>query len=127
MTNWSAGLPDEYGYDRYGDSPYYEPEKFGLEILAEHDWAGDYEFSQVCVWRHVETGELRAAADSGCSCPSPFGDLTWEGMAPIKRADDLRPLVESLYDAKWDGGADAGVADLKAKVHRALRESGSDA
>jgi hypothetical protein len=120
MTGWANGIPDEYGFDRYGESPYYNPEGAGLEVLAEHDWAGDYEFSQVVVWRHRETGELRAAADSGCSCPTPFGDLTWEGMKPIGEPDDLRSLVESL-GVRWDG-VDEGVADLKAKVHRALRE-----
>lgn len=129
MTQWRDGVPDEYGYDRYGESPYYSPESHGLVIVAEHDWAGDYEFEMVVVWRGPG-GELRAAYDTGCSCPTPFGDLTWDGMLPIRHADDLRPLVEKCDEygggPAWDG-TDPGVADLKAKVHRALRDGGSDA
>lgn len=126
-TTWRAGLPDDYGYDRCGRSPYYSPESHGLTIVAEHDWAGDYEFEMVVVWRNAD-GELRAAYDTGCSCPTPFGDLTWDGMLPIRSADDLRPLVEKLNEhgggqPAWCG-TDEGVADLKAKVHRALREAG---
>lgn len=118
MTAWKDGIPDEFGYDRYGDSPYYSPPE-GTEILADYDWAGDYEFSKVVIWRRKETGELRAAYDSGCSCPTPFGDLTWEGMKPIREVDDLRSLVDKAYDVEWDG-TDPGVAMLKAKVHKAL-------
>lgn len=117
MTTWTDGLPDERGYARYGTAPDAFP------ILVDHDWAGPYEFEQLVVWRHPMTGELRAAADSGCSCPTPFGDLTWEGMKPIREVDDLRPLLESLYGAPdWDD-QDAGLADIKAKVHRHLRDT----
>lgn len=126
MVVWRDGLPDGYGPDRDGESPYDNPEKHGLKIVAEHDWAGDYEFEKVVVWRSGETGELRAAYDTGCSCPTPFSDLTWDGMRSIRSPDDLRPLVERVYDVAWDG-TDPGVAGLKAKVHRALRESGSEA
>lgn len=73
-------------------------------------------------WRAMWT--LRA---TGCSCPTPFGDLTWDGMRSIREVDDLRPLVERANEygdgPMWDG-TDPGVADLKAKVHRALRDQG---
>lgn len=77
MTAWKDGVPSEWGYNRYGESPYYSVPK-GWSILVEHDWAGDWEFAMVVVWRNDQTGELRAAADSGCSCPTPFGDLELE-------------------------------------------------
>lgn len=124
-TIWKDGKPDNYGYDRYGDSPAWSPENYGLEIVTEYDWAGDYEFDKVMVWRSLETGELRGAYDSGCSCPSDFGGLTWEGMKPIRAVDDLESLVDG--DEDFDKGRyrkqDEGVAKLKADVHRALRAS----
>lgn len=122
-TQWKDGLPDRYGYDRYGDSPAWNGIP-GWSILVEVDWAGDYEFDSVVVWRNDETGELRAAADSGCSCPTPFGDLTLDGMKVIREIEDLRSLVEV---DEWDKGRLDGqteqAAELKAKVHRALRDA----
>lgn len=93
MTTWSNGEPDELGYDRYGDSPYYSPEKVGLEIVAELSDDESWEFNMVVVWRNAE-GELRGAWDAGCSCPTPFGDLTWEGMKPIRTLSDLDSLID---------------------------------
>lgn len=118
---WRDGLSEQGGYNRYGDSPYYTAPK-GTEILVEHDWAGDYEFDMVVVWRDTTTGELRGAWDAGCSCPDPFADLTWDTMRPIREVDDLKPLVDATDEADWDG-TDPGVADLKAAVHRALRDA----
>lgn len=59
----------------YGSpDPYYNPEAFGLTVLASGDIGGSYEFDMVVVWRH-EDGRLFVGADSGCSCPSPFEDF----------------------------------------------------
>lgn len=119
---WKDGRSSAWRY-REGQSPYYEPEMFGLEIVVSHDWAGSYEFDQVVVWRNSTTGELRAAYDSGCSCPTPFGNLTWEKMRPIKRVEDLRVLIDAPdYEGRFEG-QDEGVAKIKAAVHRALRNA----
>jgi len=120
---WREGISDEGGYARYGESPYYDPPA-GWAILAEYDWAGSYEFAQIVIWRNVDSGELRAAADTGCSCPTPFSDLTLDGMKILEETDDLRPLVDDLGDwrVEW-GGSDPGLAELAAAVHRSLREA----
>lgn len=52
-------------------NPYYYPQNYGLEIVAEIDFADSYEFDKVVVWRN-EAGDLLWATDSGCSCPTPF-------------------------------------------------------
>lgn len=120
IPDWNDGRSPACRY-REGRSPYYEPETFGLEILVSHDWADPYEFDQVVVWRNLTTGELRAAYDSGCSCPTPFGNLTWENMRPIERVEDLRVLIDPpFYEGRFDS-QDEGVAKIKAVVHRALR------
>ena len=52
---------------------YYNPEKFGLRVVAQLDLSEpNYDFDMVVVWEHSESGVLYWAADSGCSCPSPF-------------------------------------------------------
>ena len=53
-------------------NPYYNPEKLDLEILCTLDEAISYEFNMLVVWRHLPTGKLYWATDSGCSCPTPF-------------------------------------------------------
>ena len=95
----------------------------GWEILAEHDWAGSYEFGMLVVWRNKQSGELRAASDSGCSCPIPFEDLEYDlsDATLITEVDDLRPLLEEIdyYAPNWDA-LDVGLAEIKLAVGRAL-------
>lgn len=56
---------------------YYSPEKFRLEQVAMIDYSdGDYCFDYRVIWRHLDTGVLYTARDSGCSCPSPFESYT---------------------------------------------------
>lgn len=114
---WTNGMPSEFGYDRYESGAYDTPPP-GTEILVEYDWADDYEFNMIVVWRLIETGELRAAFDTGCSCPQPFAGLTWYEMLPIKKVADL----DQLFQQTEVGDLDEGVAEIKAKVHRALRD-----
>lgn len=61
----------------WDENPYYQPEKFGLVIVAEiDDPDASWSFDKLVLWRHVETGDLYYAQDSGCSCPSPFEDIS---------------------------------------------------
>lgn len=73
-------------------NPYYNPEAFGLELVAEEDWGGSYEFDIRVVWLHKKSGELYTARDSGCSCPSPFENYT--SLADLERMNE--GLVESV-------------------------------
>lgn len=57
----------------------YYPESSGLEIVASIDEDGlCYEFNTLIVWRHIQTGRLFWAQDSGCSCPIPFEDYYFD-------------------------------------------------
>lgn len=133
--NWKDGMiSHEGGYDRYGNGPYYETPE-GWEVVTDQDWAGDYEFDQIVVWKNKETGELWAAWDSGCSCPTPFADLKLpDGALRIAEVDDLKSLVEQVSEYSWRGweaehnpdlklweSQDPKLAELKTAVHRALR------
>ena len=100
---------------------YYNPDKHGLEVVADLElYEQDYSFDTVVAWRHVESGDVYWAHDSGCSCPSPFEDYNsiesltklsfenyWEleiatdhCYQPNARADFLRKVALAL-DGKW--------------------------
>lgn len=117
---WTNGIPGNGSYGDNGPSPYYDPPK-GFSVFADVDTREEpYEFSQVVVWREDATGRLFAAADSGCSCPTPFSDLTVDGMAEIRKVADLDPLFDSL----WGAGDSQRVGIFKAKVGSALASFG---
>lgn len=57
---------------------YYSPHGFGLDTVCQVEWDGgdDYGFDLTVVWFHEESGVYFWDSDSGCSCPSPFEDVT---------------------------------------------------
>lgn len=96
--------------------PYHSPEKYGLEVIGTIDWADDYEFDMICVWRRLEDGAFLWAQDSGCSCPTPFDGMTvGDGIEPVT---DLAAL-HALLLAKNEGTSDqsAGITDLVTRLH----------
>jgi len=62
---------------------YYQPEAFGLTIVAELEEGGSYEFNTTVVFRR-DSGELVWTHDAGCSCPTPFED---QGIQDLKEFD----------------------------------------
>ncbi len=59
----------------YDNNPYYDPSKFGLELVDSIEWDGEsYEFNMTAVWK-AKRGEYYLADDSGCSCPAPFENI----------------------------------------------------
>lgn len=57
---------------------YDNPEKFGLEQVAQIDYSdGSYQFDYRVVWKSTKKdGTLYTARNAGCSCPSPFEEYT---------------------------------------------------
>lgn len=56
---------------------YYDDNALGLEKVGEFDVREpDYSFDIFGVWRDPLTGDFYTATDSGCSCPTPFEDIT---------------------------------------------------
>ncbi len=87
---------------------YYNPEDFGLKVVAELDYnEGGYEFDKRVVWRHKETGRLYTARDAGCSCPSPFED--YDKLEDLDELLDMAALREEARsdDARWLGAGEA--------------------
>lgn len=83
----------------YDSNPYYNPEKCGLEIVAELEFSdGNYEFDTRVVWRDVKSGKLYTARDSGCSCPTPFDG--YGKLDDLDELTDIGPLVREIDDER---------------------------
>lgn len=97
-------------------NPYYNPEKFGLEIVAELNPFLSYEFDMVIVWKDKE-GNLYWAADAGCSCPTPFEEYTSIELLNKFNYDDIEAEVKS----RTYGSTDAEKRDFLNKVREFVR------
>ena len=74
-----------------------DPEDFGLTIAAQVDFIGGYDFDIVALFRNSQ-GEFFIAADSGCSCPIPFEDITLQDLRPVRSVHDV---MEFLRDPDY--------------------------
>lgn len=89
---------------------YYDPQKFGLEIVGEVDWSDDYDFDKHVLWfRQGSVAEYLWGHDSGCSCPSPFeshgiGDLhvLAYGLAGV---NEFKAVLEDHDRDRYRGGS----------------------
>lgn len=87
--------------------PYYHPEQFGLTTIGEVNWDDEsYRFDLTAVWRDA-SGALYWASDSGCSCPSPFEDITALDQLATGTVDELEAELAKL------------LAEVKASSYRA--------
>lgn len=57
---------------------YYRPEKHGLELFGEVERQESYSFDKFVVWKRKDdiAPTWLYAEDSGCSCPSPYEDIS---------------------------------------------------
>lgn len=84
---------------------YYNPEAFGLELVGEIEWRECYyEFDFLAVWKE-KRGQYWIGQDSGCSCPSPFEDVTDinELDGPYNK-DGLRKRLDWLVKDQVENG-----------------------
>lgn len=81
------------------DNLYYNPEAANLKTIGELDRSGgSYEYDTFVVWKHSD-GRIFCAEDSGCSCPTPFGDFTrLEDLTLVDSESQLRYLL-----GEWRG------------------------
>lgn len=86
---------------------YYQPEAFGLTTFGQvSDPDSCYSFDDVVVWeRESPNGNLLCwAADSGCSCPSPFEDVDLSNVHWLNSREDLKGLQEATIERRsYDG------------------------
>lgn len=101
-------------------NPYYSPEKFGLEIIGEiNDPDASYSFDMVVFWRKGR--QVYAAADSGCSCPSPFEEVKGiDDLTRIHSVAEARRFIEA-QEEEWMRYAVADKQAALRAVGKALR------
>lgn len=99
---------------------YYDPIKFGLDIVGEIDVGGSYEFDKFVVWsRRAWDGagsRFVYGTDSGCSCPTPFEDVGVNDLIEIDTPDTLRRAIDVWAHDQYNKPDPTEVADLLAKV-----------
>lgn len=78
------------------------PDTLGLEFLGEVEWYDEpYQFDLTGVWVDPETGRFFYVDDVGCSCPSPYEDVTSRGdMVDVDRDGMLAHLSKRRTEAR---------------------------
>jgi hypothetical protein len=102
-------------------NPYYNPEPLGLVIVDTLEAGECYEFDTLVVWRHVDSGRLYWAHDSGCSCPTPF-----ENYHSIEDLEEITAASWPSFES-WVRGMVVPATerqDLLRQVGQALRQRG---
>jgi hypothetical protein len=109
------------------ENVYYNPEAFGLSVVAEIDYSSQsYEFDTRVVWKGND-GKFYTARDSGCSCPTPFEDYL--GLEDLDRADLDALRAEIRYELSGQYTAyitpEDGQEFIRA-VENAMKEAGNE-
>lgn len=55
---------------------------------------GDYVFDYRVVWRQVATGKLLSGRDHGCSCPSPFENMSVKDLQEVESTGWLKEEIQ---------------------------------
>lgn len=86
-------------------NPYHQPERCGVELVATLEDDEAYAFDIVILIRDLETGGFYMAADSGCSCPTPFERLReLSDLTQVRTLEDVKTFVRAAareYHAAW--------------------------
>lgn len=102
---------------------YYQPEKFGLTVVAEIDYSdGNYVFDFRVVWKH-SSGILLTARDSGCSCPSPFEEYTSLEEVELFDYDEIEREVAGELNSSYADITSMQAADFLNKIRRASKDA----
>ena len=110
----------------------YDPAQYGVEIVASLDPEDAYQFHTLLVVKSIETGELYAAFDSGCSCPMPFEDTKFPSdFVHIRELRDLDAQINEHFSTdsdqwKYNFIDSNKLADFKGTVRVALRKQAAD-
>lgn len=92
---------------------YSRPEKFGIKIVGEVDWADGYDYDKYVVWKCPD-GTFRAARSSGCSCASPFEGKGLSDLDEVTPAQVLEAM--NKYNDQLDPDSysrrDQAIAEL---------------
>jgi hypothetical protein len=94
------------------------PEKFGLQVIGEVEWTGDFEFDKTIIWKELATGQLLIGQDQGNSIRVPFELHGVDGLFRVERSQQFIDVLLNISRPHASSQAHAQAAELvrKAKV-----------
>lgn len=102
---------------------YYDPSDHGLEVVGEIERSdGCYQFDMLVVWKQARR-KYWIGQDAGCSCPSPFEDVSdvneldgpYDKAGLRKRLDWIREN-ESDYSVLSTAEYKKGISDILSRL-----------
>lgn len=77
----------------------YSPEDYDVEIVYQWDaFEPDWDFDIVLIVRDKLSRKLYAAADSGCSCPTPFEDHKYPAdFVEVRSWEDVKSFINAQF------------------------------
>lgn len=104
------------------ENPYYSPEASGLRTIGQVDWSdGDYQFAYTVVWQRIADGVFLYGEDSGCSCPSPFENLTDVSELTEATPDQIKTHLDKRNADNYAGPRDSEIVQLMEQIQAARR------
>lgn len=95
---------------------FYDPQAFGLTMVASADIAGSWRFDKFVIWSDGDT--LYWATDSGCSCPTPFEDYDRTNLN-TGSLNDILKAISSWGTDSYDGRS---VIDARMSLMSAVND-----
>jgi len=115
-----AGLPiEERTWGGWDLNPYSNPEKCGLSLLATAEEDEAYQFDIIALWKDIPTGRLFMAHDAGCSCPSPFENVT--GVSDLTEVSTFPEALSFIGAQAYSNPTDASLSSLVTAARQAFR------
>lgn len=99
---------------------YYSPQEFNVTILGEIEFSdGYYQFNTRVFWKGKD-GTIYTYRDSGCSCPTPFEDVSSLDDLTIVNSDDIDWLIGEVRSDVY-GYSCTSRADAIQLIHNIFR------
>lgn len=96
FNEWLDFQITDHEENRGGQNPYTHPDSVGLEFVGEVEWSRrSYQFDLTAVWRDTTTGAFYWGSDSGCSCPRPFENTTYDELNTGTKFEVLAELTSN--------------------------------
>lgn len=77
-------------------------------------------FDEVALYQHRETGQLAAAHDSGCPCPTPFERTSVRDLTFIDRLRDWDDFTDKHVEDPMSGYVADSIYAVRQRVDRIL-------
>lgn len=111
------------GHSYPADALVMEDENWRWAATAQMRSGLSYEFDEVTVYQHRETGQLAAAHDQGCSCPMPFENITVGELRFIDSLQDYDDFVAEHHESPMGGAVVDSIVRVRKRVEDLLPES----